>query len=290
MDAEALEIVDEHREELRRIDKKIAALLALFVSSITDSLGGDSYTLHLAVEAAADKFNTEYKAMLDEAVSGSLDAAKRLMRYNITAYRAKVEKALLDYGAGYAKTASILVSLEPYLLSSAFGSSRDMAIAGRITGKIWPDGLMVFDRINLLSKRLKIEADKIIRQGEIEGTGFAEVSERLTERFENGPERYAATRLAAHTANMVFFATQAELVRDIDFIEGIHIKRADDGSEKCTVCLDHAGPVGGEGKKYLKSDGDNLWVMASQPPYHVNCRCFVEEIFEPVQKFVQQHI
>lgn len=289
MDEEALEIVSEHQNNLKRIDKKTAALLALFLSSVTDSLGGNDYELHLGVEAAAAKFNAEHKSMLDEAVSASLSAAKSLSLHNISAYRARVEKMLANGGYGYATTAAVLVTMEPYLLSSVFGGGWDSAIVGRVTGKVWPDGMMVSDRVRRLSERLRIEAEKLAKQGTVAGLSTDEIAGVLASRFENGPERRAALRLAVHTANSVFYATQAEIVRDVPFIEGIHIQRAQDGSEKCAVCFEHAGPVGGEGKKYFKTGGDDLWIMVDQPPYHVNCRCIVEEITEPVTRFIGKH-
>lgn len=176
-------------------------------------------------------------------------------------------------------------------VSPVFGGGLDSKILDAVWNKAWPDTLNVDDRIKLLSKKAMQFTENTVKQGISEGKSAYNIMKELRSHFETeGLEKRAAFRLASHTTNMCYQQAQAEISIQANFVMGIRITRADDGSETCDICAEHGGEVGGDGKEYFKDDfggrSYDLYVMANTPSFHPFCKCEVEDIVEDAPTFI----
>jgi hypothetical protein len=177
-------------------------------------------------------------------------------------------------------------------VSPVFGGGLDKDILNAVWNKAWPDALKVDDRINVLSKKMMQYVETTVKQGISEGKSSYNIYKDLKQHLlVEGKERQALYRLAVHTTNSCYQQAQAEISIQANFVMGIRITRAVDGSETCDICAEHGGEVGGDGKEYFKDDfggrSYDLYVMANAPGFHPNCRCEVEDIVEDASTFVQ---
>ena len=177
-------------------------------------------------------------------------------------------------------------------ISSVFGGGMDNEILDAVWNKVWPDALKVDDRINVLSQKMSQYVETTIKQGISEGKSSYNIYKDLRQHIlVEGKERQALYRLAVHTTNSCYQQAQAEISIQANFVMGIRITRAVDGSETCDICAEHGGEVGGDGKEYFKDDfggrSYDLYVMANTPSFHPFCKCEVEDIVEDASTFVQ---
>jgi len=171
-----------------------------------------------------------------------------------------------------------------------FGGGMDKTLLEKVWNKAYPDNLNVDDRIDKLGKSIKDKVELYLKQGISNGTSSRDIAKEIADNL--NIERNSAIRLAVSTTNTMYNTAQAEISIQAIFVIGIKITRDADGSEKCDVCAEHGGEVGGDGIEYYKTDfgGDDydLYVIANAPTYHNNCKCSVEDIIESAEQFVQR--
>lgn len=234
------------------------------------------------IKKATRELEAELNDLLRENSVYAIDLAKKEKAADFAPYLAQVQRLLCTQGMTV-QAAKELTSLSK--LVPVFGGGLDNQILNGVWHKVWPDALSVDDRIRRLSSKTMDFTERTVKQGVSEGKSAANIMKELRQHFEvEGLERKAAFRLAAHTTNMCYEAAQAEISLGANFVMGIRITRAVDGSETCDICAEHAGEVGGPGKEYFKDDfggrSYDLYVMTNAPGYHPFCKCEVEDILE----------
>lgn len=141
-----------------------------------------------------------------------------------------------------------------------------------------PAGYRLSDRIWNTSIRSRQQLDRMMTDLIRQGMGSRDIS-RQVERFLNpdrtgvrtriygGDASYDGMRLArteitrAHTY-AAYTSAQAN-----PYVEKYRMRRSNFGQSSCPVCLQHAGPVGGDGIVYDISE-------AMLSPYHPHCMCY----------------
>jgi len=255
MDEEQLQ--SEYTAQLQQLDTKTKLLILAYLLYIrkhaikSEFVTSQSHSIAIATKTLKDGIT----ALISQGMDNSINVAERLakMQFNTN------------------------------LLSPTLTSIDKEKIIYSILLKSWSDGLVVADRIALLTNKMKRIAENIILQSQIAGLSASETASKLEEHFvSGGMEQRAMLRLTTHTINMVKELTMATIAKKSDDVIGIRIVRGMYGnmSEKCPICFEHGSLTY---KEYFKSgyggSDDDLMVMVSQPPFHSRCACGVEFIF-----------
>lgn len=283
----------EYSSYLQSLDTKTKIIILDLLTYISDNRltsGNYTYSTQALLIRAVRKFKQSYNGMLINGTITAIRYAKDLRKAELALYIAKVEKELSQKNLGIGEAATILHRLEYAQISPVFNGSKDVDIVNRVWYKNWADGLTLTERINRVGDNAGKLIEKAIKQGIIIGESPEAIEKNLRDHFVNGPEQRAMLRLATHTINMVHEATKAEIASNAPMVKGIRIMRSAAGSEKCQICEEHAGEVGGPGIEYLKENGESLDALADMPPYHAYCMCDSEMIFEDVSKFVNESL
>ncbi|OAM93694.1 hypothetical protein SAMN04515679_1797 [Pelosinus fermentans] len=251
-------------------------------------LDGDFTTSKmLDLNKAILTLKNDYTKLIREGTVKATESAKKLKGVEFKAYKAEVQRLLSAQEVAAAEQVFILGKI-----TAEFGGGLDAKVIDSVWNKVWPDALNVDDRIKRLSAKVKEFTERTIKQGISEGNSAANISRILREHFViEGLEGKAAFRLAAHTTNMVYQATQAEISIQATFVMGIRIVRGMFGkiSPKCPICYEHGGDSYKEYfKSYFGGRDIDLWVLANMPPYHSNCSCGIEQITEDAITFIQR--
>lgn len=264
-----------------QISRRIAKNFAEYLDTIEANVG--KVGTEIMMREAREVLRHGLTSTLNDSAQQSVELAKNFKAAEFAPLLSRAKRLLATAGASAAETERV-TSLAR--VSAYFGGGLDRAVIDKVWNKVWPDALNVDDRIKRLSARATEYAENVIRQGISEGTSAQELKRILRDHFEaEGIEAKAAFRLAAHTTNMTYEAANAAISMDVNFVTGIRIVRGMYGpaSESCEICYEHGGD---DYKEYYKGNGDNLAIMADQPPYHANCNCGTEDITETAEQFV----
>ena len=230
-----------------------------------------------------------YKKILKDNAVIAIDFAKKVKAADFLPFLVEVQRL-----SNAQKVAPAVVKEITSLnkISPVFGGGLDKDILNAVWNKVWPDALKVDDRVNVLSKKMMQYVETTVKQGISEGKSSYNIYKDLKQHLlVEGKERQALYRLAVHTTNSCYQQAQAEISIQANFVMGIRITRAVDGSETCDICAEHGGEVGGDGKEYFKDDfggrSYDLYVMANTPSFHPFCKCEVEDIVEDASTFVK---
>ena len=284
-------INQEYQSYLQSLDDKtktmILVLLA-FIKEVGLADGNYTYGKQVILNKAIYDFKKSYTDLLTNGADEAIQYAKDLKKAEFDPYIDDVEKRLSWQNISIVEVATIMHALGYSQISPVFNGSRDTDIVNKVWYKNWSDGLTVSDRVNRLSSKTGQYIEHVIKHGVVAGESSKKIEKKINDHFINGSEQKAMMRLAIHTVNMVYETAAAEIVNDALMIKGIRVMRSPAGSDKCRICVEHAGEVGGSGVEYLKENGDSLDVLANMPPYHAYCMCDVELIFIPVEEMLKQ--
>ena len=273
------------RDKLQRdINRKIVANFAAYLKRIDSRLSMKNVDASVLLREERNLLSQD----LTRAISGSTKEALKLAKESKAVEYAPIlsgaRRILKSSGASSAEIERVTSLVR---VSAYFGGGLDEQIIGKVWNKVWPDALNVDQRIRRLSVKATDYAEKMIRQGIAEGKSAVDMMNLIDAHFvAEGIEAKAAFRLAAHTTNMTYEAARAAISMDVNFVMGIRIVRGMFGpaSDTCEICYEHGGD---DFKEYYKANGDDLAILADQPPYHSNCNCGTEDIMETAEQFVQ---
>lgn len=272
------------RNKLQKdLNRKIVAIFSSYLKMLGTGLSRPIDTTAL-LRGARDTLAENLGKTIAGATQQSLDMAKESKASEYEPILSGAKRILKSSGASAAEIEKV-ISLPR--VSAYFGGGLDDQIIGKVWNKVWPDALNVDQRVQRLSLKATDFAEKVIRQGIAEGKSAVDMMNMIDAHFvAEGIEAKAAFRLAAHTTNMTYEAARAAISMDVNFVMGLRIVRGMFGpaSETCEICFEHGGD---DYKEYYKANGDDLAILADQPPYHSNCNCGTEDIMETAEQFVQ---
>lgn len=278
----------EYEKLLKSLDAESRLIMSSHVDKLAQMIDNDEFSVN-ALRKISDELHKEIRNMIKSKSVIAIDFAKKIKAADFKPFMAEVQRLFLaqNLPAAAAKEITDLTRIVPL-----YGGGLDQKILDEVWNKEWPDSLNVDDRIKRLSKKAQGFAEKTIKQGISEGKSSNDMARVLRQHFEvEGLERKAALRLAAHTTNMCYQATQAEISIQAKFVMGIRIKRGVYGriDESCRICMEHGGL---DHKDYFKSDFGgrdvDMWIMTNAPAYHNHCHCGVETIYEDAVDFVRK--
>ena len=272
------------RNKLQRdLNRKIVASFATYLKTIGGGLTRPIVPNSL-LRGARDTLTDTLAKTIAGATQQSLELAKESKASEYAPILSGARRILKSSGASAAEIERVTSLVR---VSAYFGGGLDEQVIGKVWNKVWPDALNVDQRIQRLSMKATDYAEKVIRQGIAEGKSAVDMMNQIDAHFvAEGIEARAAFRLAAHTTNMTYEAARAAISMDVNFVMGIRIVRGMFGpaSDTCEICYEHGGD---DFKEYYKANGDDLAILADQPPYHSNCNCGTEDITETAEQFVQ---
>jgi len=292
MDEEIQQLQTDYDTFLQSLDTKTKALILLLLLYIRENkLTQGNYTndKRYALQRAMRDFQRDYTNLITTSSNTAIRFAKNIKKAQLSPYISDAVENLTQKDLGVVKLSAIMHLLEYARISPVFNGSKDTDMINKIWWKRWSDGLYVGDRINRITAITGNYIESTIKQGMALNSPHEEIEKSITDHFVNSAEQKAMLRLAMHTVNMVHAATSAEIAKDAPMVKGIRIMRGIDGSPKCEICHSHAGPVGGDGIVYLKSEYGNLDIMVEQPPYHNYCKCQEFPIFKDVSEFINEY-
>lgn len=288
-DKETLQARVEYIALLRFLDDKSKAIMINFLSVVENDVlqSGSAKVDMVALNKAIKTLRMQYTELIKTSTDNAFEYGVKIKEIEFDKYLSKVEKVLAGQKITDIEKKAITSEIQVQ-----FGGGLEAKVIDSVWNKVWPDALNVDDRIARLSLKVKQFTEQTIKQGIILGDSAANIAKKLRDHFGiEGLERKAAFRLAAHTTNMVYQATQAEVSIQANFVMGIRIVRGMWGniSPNCTICREHGGE---SSKEYYKSDFGgrdvDLWVLANMPPYHSNCSCGIEQIVEDAIEFIRK--
>jgi hypothetical protein len=288
-DEEILQARAEYIAFLKLLDDKSKAIMINFLSVVeNDVLQNSSAKVDMiALNKAIKTLRTQYTELIKTSTDNSFEYGVKIKEIEFDNYLSKIEKVLAGQKITDVEKKAITSEIKVQ-----FGGGLEAKVIDSVWNKVWPDALNVNDRIARLSLKVKQFTEQTIKQGIILGDSAANIAKKLRDHFGiEGLERKAAFRLAAHTTNMVYQATQAEISIQAKFVMGIRIVRGMWGniSPNCPICLEHGGTVSKEYyKSYFGGRDIDLWVLANMPPYHSNCSCGIEQITEDTTTFIRK--
>ncbi len=288
-DEEILQARAEYIALLKLLDDKSKAIMIKFLSMVENDVLQSSSTKvdMIALNKAIKTLRTQYTELIKTSTGKAVEYGVKIKDIEFEKYLSKVEKVLAGKNIPDIEKKAITSEIKVQ-----FGGGLEAKVIDSVWNKIWPDSLNVDDRIARLSLKVKQFTEQAIKQGVTTGDSAANIAKKLRNHFEiEGMERKAAFRLGAHTANMVYQATQAEISIQAKFVMGIRIVRGMWGniSPNCPICLEHGGTVSKEYyKSYFGGRDVDLWVLANMPPYHNHCSCGIEQIIENAIEFIRK--
>lgn len=274
---------------LRFLDEETRAIMVIFLSTVENSLLQDDLKNfdRTILDKAIKTLRTQYTELIKTSTENAVKYGIKIKEIEFKKYLSKVEKVLSSQNISIVEKKAITGEIKVQ-----FGGGLEAKVIDSVWNKVWPDALNVDDRIARLSAKVKQFTEQTIKQGITTGDSAVNMAKKLRDHFEiEGLERKAAFRLASHTTNMVYQATQAEISIQAKFVMGIRIVRGMWGniSANCPICLEHGGIVSKEYyKTYFGGRDIDLWVLANMPPYHNHCSCGVEQIVEDAVTFIKR--
>lgn len=288
MTAEARKAKAEYEKLLKSLDAQSRQILSEHLDKIVSLIENGGISV-MDMKHLSEELQQNINDIIKRNSVIAIDFAKKVKAADFMPFLAEVQRL-----SNAQKVAPAVVKEITSLnkISTVFGGGLDKNILNAVWNKVWPDALKVDDRINVLSKKMMQYVETTVKQGISEGKSSYNIYKDLKQHLlVEGKERQAIYRLAVHTTNSCYQQAQAEISIQANFVMGIRITRAVDGSETCDICAEHGGEVGGDGKEYFKDDfggrSYDLYVMANAPGYHPNCRCEVEDIVEDAATFVK---
>ncbi len=274
MDEEQL--TTQYQSDLQQLDTQTKLLILTYLLYLckhaikADFITNQAY--HITI--ATNTLKSGIMALIEQGMDNGMDVAEQLAELQfLSSTLAPTLSPLMT------PSLEITRSLVPTLTSM----DKEKIIYS-IFMKSWADGLVVADRITLLTNKMKRIAKNIILQSQIANLSANETASKLESHFvDGGTEQRAMLRLATHTINMVKESAMATIAKKSDSVIGIRIVRGMYGrmSEKCPICFEHGGL---DYKEYFKSEyggnDDDLMTMVEQPPFHSRCSCGLEFIFK----------
>lgn len=287
MNAEARKAKAEYEKLLKSLDAQSRQVISAHLDRIAAMIDSGGISA-IDIKHLSEELQKGFHDIIKSNSVIAIDFAKKVKAADFTPFLAEVRR-LSSVQKLAPAVVKDLTSLNK--VSAVFGGGLDNKILDAVWGKVWPDSLKVNDRVNVLSKKMMQYVETTVKQGIGEGKSSYNIYKDLKQHLlVEGKERQALYRLAVHTTNSCYQQAQAEISIQANFVMGIRITRADDGSETCDICAEHGGEVGGEGKEYFKDDfggrSYDLYVMTNAPGYHPNCRCEVEDITEDASTFI----
>ena len=264
------------------LNRKIATNFEEYLEIINSGIVNRMDTVSVLRNARASLIDG-LTATIEGSAQQSVDLARALKEAEYAPILTAAKKLLSRSGA---TTAEIKALTDLPKVSAMFGGGLDAEIIDKVWSKAWKDAMTVDDRIKRLSAKATEYTERIVKQGISEGTSAKDMMYMLGQHFvDEGVEIKAAFRLAAHTTNMTYESANAAISMDVNFVMGIRIVRGMYGpaSATCDICFEHGGD---DFKEYMKENGDDLAILADQPPYHANCNCGTEDIMETAEEFV----
>ena len=287
MTAEARKAKAEYEKLLKSLDDQSRKVLNEHLNKIATLIENGGISVMDMKHLSEDLQQSIHNIIKDNSVI-AIDFAKKVKAADFMPFLAEVQR-LSNAQKLAPSVIKEITSLNK--VSAVFGGGLDNKILDAVWNKVWPDALNVDDRAKLLSKKMMQYVETTVKQGISEGKSSYNIFKDLKQHLlVEGKERQALYRLAVHTTNMCYEQAQAEISIQANFVMGIRITRAIDGSETCDICAEHGGEVGGDGKEYFKDDfggrSYDLYVMANTPSFHPFCKCEVEDITEDASTFI----
>ena len=287
MTAEARKAKAEYEKLLKSLDAQSRQVLSEHLNKIASLIENGGISV-MDMKHLSEELQQNIHDIIKKNSVIAIDFAKKVKAADFLPFLAEVQRL-----SNAQKVAPAIVKEITSLnkISTVFGGGLDKDILNAVWNKVWPDALKVDDRVNVLSQKMMQYVETTVKQGISEGKSSYNIYKDLKQHIlVEGKERQALYRLAVHTTNSCYQQAQAEISIQANFVMGIRITRAVDGSETCDICAEHGGEVGGDGKEYFKDDfggrSYDLYVMANTPSFHPFCKCEVEDIVEDAATFV----